>query len=100
MCGGRGCGAVAPRGFLTFAQQFGIIYGRGDGKKILYGVSDYAEIRKSNGWFIDRTGFIRDLENTRFAMFLRPRRFGKSLLISILQSYYDVNMVLCADLRS
>ena len=72
----------------------------GDCKKILYGVSDYAEIRKSNGWFIDRTGFIRDLENTRFAMFLRPRRFGKSLLISILQSYYDVNMVLCADLRS
>ena len=63
----------------------------GDCKKILYGVSDYAEIRKSNGWFIDRTGFIRDLENTRFAMFLRPRRFGKSLLISILQSYYDVN---------
>ena len=60
-------------------------------KKILYGVSDYAEIRRSNGWFIDRTGFIRELENTRFAMFLRPRRFGKSLLISILQSYYDVN---------
>ena len=45
-------------------------------------------------------GFGRDLENTAFAMFLRPRRFGKSLLISILQSYYDVNMVLCADLRS
>ena len=63
----------------------------GDCKKILYGVSDYARIRKENGWFIDRTGFIRDLENTAFAMFLRPRRFGKSLLISILQSYYDVN---------
>ena len=62
-----------------------------DCKKILYGVSDYARIRKENGWFIDRTGFIRDLENTAFAMFLRPRRFGKSLLISILQSYYDVN---------
>ena len=60
-------------------------------KKILYGVSDYARIRKENGWFIDRTGFIRELENTAFAMFLRPRRFGKSLLISILQSYYDVN---------
>ena len=60
-------------------------------KKILYGVSDYARIRKENGWFIDRTGFIRDLENTAFALFLRPRRFGKSLLISILQSYYDVN---------
>ena len=60
-------------------------------KKILYGVLDNARIRKENGWFIDRTGFIRDLENTAFALFLRPRRFGKSLLISILQSYYDVN---------
>ena len=84
-------GTSRPAGFLTSAPEFGIIYGMGDCKKILYGVSDYARIRKENGWFIDRTGFIRDLENTAFAMFLRPRRFGKSLLISILQSYYDVN---------
>ena len=60
-------------------------------RPILYGVSDYAEFRKANAWFVDRTGKIRDLEATRFAMFLRPRRFGKSLLISILQAYYDVD---------
>ena len=59
-------------------------------RPILYGVSDYAEIRKANAWLIDRTAKIRDLEATRYAMFLRPRRFGKSLLTTILQAYYDV----------
>ena len=59
-------------------------------RPILYGVSDYAEVRKANGWFIDRTAKIRDLEATRYAVFLRPRRFGKSLLLSILEGYYDI----------
>ena len=59
-------------------------------RPILYGVADYAELRKANAWFVDRTAKIRDLEATRYAVFLRPRRFGKSLLTSILQAYYDV----------
>ena len=60
-------------------------------RPILYGVADYAQIRKKNGWFIDRTAKIRDLEATAYVVFLRPRRFGKSLLISMLHAYYDVN---------
>ncbi|MBQ6007218.1 MAG: AAA family ATPase [Kiritimatiellae bacterium] len=59
-------------------------------RPILYGVADYAEIRKANAWFVDRTAKIRDLETTRYAVFLRPRRFGKSLFTSILEAYYDV----------
>ena len=59
-------------------------------RPILYGVADYAEIRKANAWFVDRTAKIRDLETTRYAMFLRPRRFGKSLIVSMLHAYYDV----------
>ena len=59
-------------------------------RPILYGVADYAEIRRSNAWFIDRTAKIRNLEVTRYAIFLRPRRFGKSLLTSILEAYYDI----------
>ena len=59
-------------------------------RPILYGVADYAQIRRKNGWFIDRTAKIRDLEQTVYAMFLRPRRFGKSLLLSVLEAYYDV----------
>ena len=53
-------------------------------------MADYAQIRKKNGWFIDRTAKIRDLEATAYAVFLRPRRFGKSLLTSILEAYYDI----------
>ena len=59
-------------------------------RPILYGVADYAQLRKKNAWFIDRTAKIRDLEATAYALFLRPRRFGKSLLTSILEAYYDV----------
>ena len=59
-------------------------------RPILYGVADYALLRKKNGWFIDRTAKIRDLEDIAYAVFLRPRRFGKSLLTAILEAYYDV----------
>ena len=59
-------------------------------RPILYGVADYAQIRRKNGWFIDRTAKIRDLEANAYVLFLRPRRFGKSLLLSILEAYYDI----------
>ena len=59
-------------------------------RPILYGVADYAQIRKKNAWFVDRTAKIRDLESIAYAVFLRPRRFGKSLLVSLLRAYYDV----------
>ena len=59
-------------------------------RPILYGVSDYAQMRRKNAWFVDRTAKIRDLEATAYALFLRPRRFGKSLWTSILEAYYDV----------
>ena len=60
-------------------------------KQIMYGVTDFARMRAENGYFVDRTGLIRELEKTSYAMFLRPRRFGKSLLCSILQAYYDAD---------
>ena len=60
-------------------------------KQIMYGVTDFARIRAENGYFVDRTALIRELERTSYALFLRPRRFGKSLLCSILQCYYDVD---------
>ena len=59
-------------------------------RPILYGVSDYAQIRRKNAWFVDRTAKIRDLEMVAYAVFLRPRRFGKSLFVSILEAYYDI----------
>ncbi len=59
-------------------------------RPILYGVADYAQIRRKNAWFLDRTAKLRDLEKVAYAVFLRPRRFGKSLLVSILEAYYDI----------
>ena len=46
-------------------------------RPILYGVADYAQLRKKNAWFIDRTAKIRELEATAYALFLRPRRSAK-----------------------
>ena len=60
-------------------------------KQIMYGVTDFALMRRENAYFVDRTGLIRELEKTRYALFLRPRRFGKSLLCAILQAYYDID---------
>ena len=61
-------------------------------KKIAYGMSDFKEIIKNDYYYIDKTKFIEKIEdNSNFLFFLRPRRFGKSLLISTLESYYDIN---------
>lgn len=61
-------------------------------KKIPYGISDYNSIRTENYYYVDKTEFIVKLEklSTKYPVFLRPRRFGKSLLVSTLQYYYDI----------
>jgi len=59
-------------------------------KRIPYGVSNYKKIIVDDSLYIDKTHFIKLLENKyNFLSFLRPRRFGKSLFISTLQYYYD-----------
>ncbi len=60
-------------------------------KKIPYGISDFKRVQIQDYYFIDKTKFIPEIENQgSFLMFLRPRRFGKSLLVSMLESYYDI----------
>ena len=60
-------------------------------KTIPYGVSDFANMRRRNGYYVDNTWGIPLLEALPYQLFVRPRRFGKSLLLSILHYYYDVN---------
>ena len=63
-------------------------------KKIIYGESNFKKIKVNNNYlYIDKTEFIEKLEklNESFLIFLRPRRFGKSLFLSTLQYYYDEN---------
>jgi Predicted AAA-ATPase/PD-(D/E)XK nuclease superfamily len=60
---------------------------------IPYALANFAELRTDHCFFVDRTNYLEPLEiyGTRYAMFLRPRRFGKSLFISLLAHYYDVS---------
>ncbi|TYT75819.1 AAA family ATPase [Desulfobotulus mexicanus] len=59
-------------------------------KRILYGEANYPAIVRENGYFVDKTAYIQKLETVKNAVFLRPRRFGKSLLCTMLESYYSV----------
>lgn len=59
-------------------------------KRVPYGIANYDELTEK-GYFVDKTGYIEKLETIENPVFLRPRRFGKSLLCSILQYYYDIN---------
>ena len=61
-------------------------------KKIIYGNSNFRKIKINNDYlYIDKTNYIEKLEgiNDDFVIFLRPRRFGKSLFLSTMQYYYD-----------
>ena len=62
-------------------------------KNIIIGMRSLSEIREKNGIYVDKTRFIEELENnagTNVPVFLRPRRFGKSLAVSMLLNYYDI----------
>ena len=56
---------------------------------IPYGWADFRAIRLERRLYVDKTRFIRLLENERFAFLIRPRRFGKSCWLSLLENYYD-----------
>lgn len=60
-------------------------------KKIPYGLTDYVRVLTEDYYYVDKTRYIGDLEKTAAFLFLiRPRRFGKSLFLSMLYCYYDV----------
>jgi len=58
--------------------------------KFPYGLSNFEQIVSQNAVFVDKTHLIPELEKYDFVSYLRPRRFGKSLLLSVLEHYYDV----------
>ncbi|MEA1962321.1 MAG: AAA family ATPase [Bacillota bacterium] len=58
--------------------------------KFPYGISDFKEIILNKYFYCDRTHKINELEHDKYQLFLRPRRFGKSMLLSMLENYYDV----------
>ena len=58
---------------------------------IPYGLAYFKGIRREGCLYVDKTRFLRRLEQERFAFFVRPRRFGKTCWLSMLESYYDRN---------
>lgn len=62
-------------------------------KRIPYGVGDYRLMRTDNSYYIDKTHFIPLVEAAPYYLFcIRPRRFGKTLWLSLLRHYYDINL--------
>ena len=60
-------------------------------KRIPYGMMNFVDVRGDDCYYVDKTRFIEKIESAnKFFFFIRPRRFGKSLTISMLHHYYDV----------
>ena len=61
-------------------------------KKLPYGISNYEELIEDGYYYVDKTMYIEKLENLaeKRILFLRPRKFGKTLFTSMLENYYDV----------
>ena len=61
-------------------------------KRIPYGMMNFVAVRRDDCYYVDKTRYIEEIERAnKFFFFIRPRRFGKSLTMSMLQHYYDVN---------
>ncbi len=58
-------------------------------KKIPYGIANYQELVDNNCYYIDKTAFIETLEAVSNPIYLRPRKFGKSLWCRTLELYYS-----------
>ena len=63
--------------------------------KMPYGISNYEKIINDGYYYVDKTMYIEKLENLPETniMFLRPRKFGKTLFTSVLENYYDKNKI-------
>ena len=64
-------------------------------KKLPYGISDYGRLVENDYYYIDKTKYIEELENLSepYIIFLRHRKFGKTLFTSTLENYYDIKKV-------
>ena len=62
-------------------------------KKLPYGISNYEKLIEEDYYYVDKTKYIEKLENLAESniLFLRPRKFGKTLFTSVLENYYDIN---------
>ena len=61
-------------------------------KRIPYGMQNFEDVIERDCYYVDKTSFIEQIEESNMYFFyIRPRRFGKSLTLSMLENYYDIN---------
>ena len=61
-------------------------------KRIPYGMQNFEDVIKEDCYYVDKTPFIEQIEESnKYFFYIRPRRFGKSLTLSMLENYYDIN---------
>ena len=61
-------------------------------KRLPYGISDFKQLRREGKYFVDKTMYLPVMEDTdNFLVLIRPRRFGKSVFLSMIRAYYDIN---------
>ena len=61
-------------------------------KRIPYGIQGFEMLRRDNCYYVDKTMFIPEIESANKYFFLvRPRRFGKTLTMMMLEAYYDIH---------
>ena len=61
-------------------------------KRIPYGMQSFEDVIREDCYYVDKTPFIEDIEDSnKYFFYIRPRRFGKSLTLSMLENYYDIN---------
>ncbi|WP_278702397.1 ATP-binding protein [Phocaeicola sartorii] len=61
-------------------------------KEIPYGMSNFTDVIEQNRYYVDKTMYLPLLEDqANYLIFIRPRRFGKSLFLDMLRSYYDLS---------
>jgi len=61
-------------------------------KRLPYGISNFERLIMEDYVYVDKTRYIEMLENenNKYQFFFRPRKFGKSLFLSVLTNYYDI----------
>ena len=61
-------------------------------KRIPYGMQNFEDVIKEDCYYVDKTPFIEQIEESnKYFFYIRPRRFGKTLTLSMLENYYDIN---------
>ena len=63
-----------------------------DFKRVPYGIASFKQVRSENKYLVDKTMYFERMERAgNFLFLVRPRRFGKSLFLNMLEAYYDIN---------